>query len=523
MDDNPSHGSDKAHLLWWSELVFNILYTIEMVIKIIATGLLCAGARSYLKSSWNVLDMIVVIGGFINMIFAGASHSNFNVLRSLRLLKPLKAISSVPGMKVQVKALLSSIPSLLNVLALMTFLLFVFGILGMQLLGGKLRYRCVIESDDAPDILADYTSSQIYGLCAPQGSGVHCAAGTVCKDVGYNPNNDATAFDNILIAWLTILQCISLEGWTDIMYMVDETSGLWYDMYFVLLILFGSLFLINLIVAVILIRFKAFKEIEEARLNKPTNNPSVSPIKVRKDRIVSFLLAIDGTDVEDTEDTLNNSACLEGEGEEIDLDHNAYDKLRTFHQQTLAPAILTLVNDKRFDFLIIACILLNSLILSMEKYPMSSELETFLFISNYIFTLIFAVEMILKVVGLSPVGYLNDSWNIFDGLIVLVSLVDICLPSSNSSVTALRTFRLLRVFKLLKFLHGLRELLETVLSTLTDLKYFSFILALFIFIYALVGVQFFRGKFTFDGETSRANFDSFWWASVTVFQILTGE
>ena len=143
IDDGSSSDSPKARMLWWSEFIFNILYSFEMIIKIIAWGLLFSGPYSYLHSPWNILDAIVVCGGWLNMSLAGAS--NISALRSLRLLKPLKAISSVPGMKVQVKALLSSIPSLLNVLALMTFLLFVFGILGMQLLGGKLRYRCVID------------------------------------------------------------------------------------------------------------------------------------------------------------------------------------------------------------------------------------------------------------------------------------------------------------------------------------------------------------------------------------------
>ena len=203
--------------------------------------------------------------------------------------------------------------------------------------------------------------------------------------------------------------------------------------------------------------------------------------------------------------------------------HRTLSKLQYFHQNTLRPATLSIIHDKRFDYTIICFIVLNALILSFEKYPMSDTLENVLTISNYIFTIIFSIEMVLKIIGLGIVGYLSDQWNIFDGLIVIVSLIDIGVPSSNSSFTALRTFRLLIVFKLLKFLHGLRELLETVLSTLTDLKYFSLILALFVFIYALVGVQFFRGKFTFDGERSRAHFDTFLWSSLTVFQILTGE
>ena len=60
LDDQPPVGSAKATMFWWSELVFNILYTLECCIKIIAWGLLYAGANSYLRSPWNVLDSVVV-------------------------------------------------------------------------------------------------------------------------------------------------------------------------------------------------------------------------------------------------------------------------------------------------------------------------------------------------------------------------------------------------------------------------------------------------------------------------------
>lgn len=126
-----------------SEIVFNIIFSIEMVMKTIAWGFIGAGKHSYMKNSWNLLDFLVVVTGWVNVwVEAG----NTSALKALRLLKPLKAINSVPGMQIQVKALFASIPSLLNVLALLTLMLFVFGILGMQLFGGKLRFKCVDSS-----------------------------------------------------------------------------------------------------------------------------------------------------------------------------------------------------------------------------------------------------------------------------------------------------------------------------------------------------------------------------------------
>ena len=82
----------------------------------------------------------------------------------------------------------------------------------------------------------------------------------------------------------------------------------------------------------------------------------------------------------------------------------------------------------------------------------------------------------MKIVGLTPAGYISDSFNIFDGVIVIFSIIEIVLdfavPDANlPGVAALRTFRLLRVFKLFRFLTGLQELLNAVMGTLNDLKY----------------------------------------------------
>ena len=578
MDDKPPAGSDKANLLNVSELVFNIIYTIEMVFKIVAWGFFWSGKYSYMRSPWNQLDFVVVMGGWLNVLFANAS--SFSALRSLRLLKPLKAISSVPGMQIQVQALLASMPSLLNVLALLTFLLFVFGILGMQLMGGKLSKRCVV--DGTTDTLANLTASQVYGICDITGrDGVKCDPGSHCQDVGYNPNNNANSFDNIIVAWLTIMQAISLEGWVDIMYMVNEAASNFYDPYFVLLILFGSLFLINLVVAVIFLRFKLFKEEAERKREEmqnlirhesihidddDDNDNENSPFKLRReqntDKIPKFekqrkkTAMFEALKLEDSNSltgstTMSSTASsskssiqsklraqrkLRHRSNSVSVGLNRmktgidkqFTKARAAYIASIMPLISKLVHTRAFDNLILSCIVVNALFLSLEHHNMPQTLVNFLFVSNIVFTVIFTLEMVLKILGLGISKYVSDWFNLFDATIVVFSLLDLFLPESNSSVTALRTFRLLRVFKLFKFLTGLRELLDTVLSTLTDLRYFSLILTLFVFIYALIGTQYFQGRFTFTDEngeeyTARANFDTFFWSLITVFQILTGE
>jgi hypothetical protein len=108
--------------------------------------------------------------------------------------------------------------------------------------------------------------------------------------------------------------------------------------------------------------------------------------------------------------------------------------------------------------------------------------------------------MILKLIGLGIRGYCSDRFNIFDGVIVILSTIEVILfysgvsGSGGSAISAFRAFRLLRVFKLAKSWTSLRNLLITVGKCLRDVSYFSILLLLFMFIYTLIGMELFAYK-----------------------------
>ena len=82
---------------------------------------------------------------------------------------------------------------------------------------------------------------------------------------------------------------------------------------------------------------------------------------------------------------------------------------------------------------------------------------------NLFFTVIFLVEMIVKLIALGIVEYSKDGFNNFDAFIVVMSYVELFMPGENSSLSVLRAFRLLRIFKIIKSWDSLRVLLSTVL------------------------------------------------------------
>ena len=135
-------------------------------------------------------------------------------------------------------------------------------------------------------------------------------------------------------------------------------------------------------------------------------------------------------------------------------------------------------------------------------------------LANFVLTLVFALEMVLKLYAMRFRGYWRDSFNRFDMVIVIVSLIEIvvspptALTSSaggkgSSVTTALRTFRLFRIFKLARNWISLRVLLVILINSLKTVANFSIILTLFVFIGAVVGEQLFANRLHFDGYTSK--------------------
>lgn len=152
------------------------------------------------------------------------------------------------------------------------------------------------------------------------------------------------------------------------------------------------------------------------------------------------------------------------------------------------------------------CIILNTLFLALDRYPIDEKSAYANETANFIFYLIFVFEMILKIYGMGISEYCRDSFNIFDGIIVILSTVEVVLANSGvgssggNAISAFRAVRLLRLFKLAKSWKSLRKLLTTIQATIKDISYASILLLLFIFIYTLIGMEMYAYKLQFDDD-----------------------
>ncbi|XP_065945183.1 sodium channel protein para isoform X4 [Magallana gigas] len=183
-----------------------------------------------------------------------------------------------------------------------------------------------------------------------------------------------------------------------------------------------------------------------------------------------------------------------------------------------------IVLDAFVDLFITICILANTAFMAADQHPKSPELTEILQNGNYVFTAIFASEAFLKLIALSPMYYFRDGWNCFDFLIVFLSFLEMALDGV-SGLSVLRSFRLLRVFKLARSWQTLNMLIRIVAGTMGALGNLIFVLAIVVFIFAVMGQQLFRDGYIaeYGDDMPRWSFTDFLHSFMIIFRVLCGE
>ncbi|XP_076234507.1 sodium channel protein 60E isoform X2 [Calliopsis andreniformis] len=257
-----------------AEYIFLGIYTAEMVIKSIAKGFVL-NKYTYLRNPWNWLDFVVITSGYATI---GMEVGNLAGLRTFRVLRALKTVSIMPGLKTIINALLHSFKQLAEVMTLTIFCLMVFALFALQVYMGELRNKCVknIESNDTQIDWNEWTwnsSNWAFDedeepiICGNATGARHCNESYICLCVGPNPNHGYTNFDNFLWSMLTTFQLITLDYWEDVYNKVLSACGPISVSFFTVVVFFGSFYLINLMLAVVALSYEEEAEItnEERR------------------------------------------------------------------------------------------------------------------------------------------------------------------------------------------------------------------------------------------------------------------
>nr|KAF6400524.1 calcium voltage-gated channel subunit alpha1 A [Rousettus aegyptiacus] len=532
-----------------TEPYFIGIFCFEAGIKIIALGF-AFHKGSYLRNGWNVMDFVVVLTGILATV---GTEFDLRTLRAVRVLRPLKLVSGIPSLQVVLKSIMKAMIPLLQIGLLLFFAILIFAIIGLEFYMGKFHTTCFEEGTD--DIQGESPAP-----CGTEEPARTCPNGTKCQPYWEGPNNGITQFDNILFAVLTVFQCITMEGWTDLLYNSNDASGnTWNWLYFIPLIIIGSFFMLNLVLGVLSGEFakerervenrRAFLKLRRQQQIERELNGYMEWISKAEE----VILAEDETDGEQRHpfDALRRATIKksktdllnpeEAEGQLADIASVGSPFARAsiksaklenstfFHkkERRVRFYIRRMVKTQAFYWTVLSLVALNTLCVAIVHYNQPEWLSDFLYYAEFIFLGLFMSEMFIKMYGLGTRPYFHSSFNCFDCGVIIGSIFEVIWavikPGTSFGISVLRALRLLRIFKVTKYWASLRNLVVSLLNSMKSIISLLFLLFLFIVVFALLGMQLFGGQFNFDEGTPPTNFDTFPAAIMTVFQILTGE
>ena len=168
-------------------------------------------------------------------------------------------------------------------------------------------------------------------------------------------------------------------------------------------------------------------------------------------------------------------------------------------------------------------VLVNTVVLSLYGYLNTSNQIATLDTINSDLTFIFIAEMGLKIIGYGVLGYVMNLMNIFDGAIVVVSVIDLLVSSVTTNISAFRAIRILRIFRILRPLHYMKKIVSVFTNKFFSFIYIWLLLILLIIIYTLIGVQIYAGQLNNGLTQIRQNFNTMYLSFLCVFQLVTIE
>jgi len=477
-----------------ADLGFTLAFSVEIGFKWGAFGF-----GDFFDDPWNILDFTCVVIGYVSLI-PGGSVGGFSGLRSLRALRPLRTLNSVPSIKNLVATIFNSGKLLADVCLLIFFLIFLFSVVALQFFEGKMRYRCFSPAGTVTDP---------FTLCSTSLN--NCPAGYECQETHHNPNHGFTNFDNAFGAILIIFTVMTNDTWASHMYKVMDVTSYMAFMYFVLIVLFLTIFALNLTAAILASRFtlarmeKAAKEEEDKELGVVEEElPETCFDRMTACFVWCFPPRQKEEEEEEAKWVISMRAFVEGD---------------------------FFIHGTNFTMLIYVVILA-----SMHKDPSDLWLVIFRY-ADLVMSVVFMGELTVKLIVHKWSEYFSSAVNSFDALVVMITFLSVWLVEAVGNLASLRMVRMLRVLQAARSLASFKSfwrVVGAVQHTFRAMLSFALLMLLVVFVYALLAMQFYGGKIKMEDfenslgapspldQYARVNFDTFFDSLITVFVALLG-
>lgn len=459
---------------------FTGVFVFEQVLKVLAYSF-----PIYIKDAANKLDMFVVSVSLLSLCLTDIDIGFVKAIRAVRVIRPLRLVIRSEGMMLVASSLLQSLPGMLNVMVVCVMAWLVFGILGMEFFKTMDKGFCS-------------NGSQIEAECVGYTINRY---GTMVDNKWYETD---AKFTNTMVAWLTLFQVSSLEGWVDIMYfyVLHPDSNYLASMFFVVWVIISNWFLVNLCVGVIWINYQAICE---------------------KHQGWAFL-----TEEQREWVTAQRRALLLEPTRSV---------LRPYRVDYCRRMCYDIATNKIYRHFISLNIVLNITTIAVTHYRMTDTWKNFVVIANFVFSCNFFVEAILKIAGFRWEGYWRDGWNRFEfilalyvfgdlAVMIITFMPDIDIPDTGPVNLLLKMViltRCLRIVRLMKNLRGVTTMLYTLYRALPAVGNIGLLLCVLLYMYAVAGVILFQDVLAHGGISHIHNFTNFGNSCWTIFLICTGD
>jgi len=171
-------------------------------------------------------------------------------------------------------------------------------------------------------------------------------------------------------------------------------------------------------------------------------------------------------------------------------------------------------SNKIFELFVVSVIIFSALVVGVKTYNIPGNMLNFVTFLDWFITFIFVTELTIRYMGEeSKKQFFKNGWNIFDTLIVTISLI----PIEDSELAIIgRLIRIFRVLRMISIIPELRMLLNSLLKALPQLGYILLMMFIIFYIYAAVGSTFF-------GSINPGLWGDISISMLTLFRIMTFE
>ena len=512
-------ASDMRLYLDVIDVVFTIIFTVEMILHIVSMGF-SQPEHAYLRGWWNRIDFAIVVISWVDYLAAALEIGFLRTLRLLRALRALRMFNRMRGLKVLIDSLLDSIVALSTIFAVTMLFFLIYSVLGVTAFKGRF-HRCT-------------SATGVAGVDDCIGTFVSDEGGIIQERRWIRPISN---FDNVGNAMFTLFTVSTSNDWIITAQLAMDAPPYvgqqpireyapWRIVYFMVFIVLVNFFFLNLFTGVIYGKYvdramagtntltkdqlqwlDVLRQLSHA---KPRKDVALI-VKERQEQRFGLTNALGLGMLDDTlgghvkvmDDAMGAAGAI--------IDGTATAVLDLVPDLELEVKAYQLVEHKLFDRFIVLCIFTNCVMMACTHHDEPAVLTTMLTSFNVVFTVIFTAEMALKQFAFGFAVYFGDAWLRFDCFVVVGSLLDLLFTWLGVDLFSSSLFRIIRIsrvigrigraFKLLgdsKSTLGLDEVMECLYQALPQLAYIGILVGLIIFIFAVLAMNLF-GKLAHTG------------------------